>query len=254
MCILKLENINKNYGELKVLKNNSLDVKKGEVVCIIGPSGAGKSTLLRTINQLESIKSGKIYIDGELIVDKSKGKNKVTKSHKEIAKILLEVGMVFQKFNLFPHVTVLNNVMLPQMTVKKVPKEKARENAIILLEKVGLLDKKDVYPNKLSGGQQQRVAIARALAMEPRVMLFDEPTSALDPTLVGEVLKVMKDLASEGMTMLVVTHEMSFAKEVADKVVFMQNGEIVECGTPEDIFNNPKEEKTKEFIGHFRNK
>ena len=246
--ILKLEKINKNFGELKVLKNNSLEVQKGEVVCIIGPSGAGKSTLLRSINQLESIKSGKIWVDGELLVDKEKGKNKINKSHKEIMKSMLEVGMVFQKFNLFPHITVLDNIMMPQMVVKGITKEKASEKAHELLEKVGLLDKKDVYPNKLSGGQQQRVAIARALAMEPMIMLFDEPTSALDPTLVGEVLKVMKDLASEGMTMIVVTHEMGFAREVADTVVFMQDGEIIEKGSPEELFNNPKEDKTKEFL------
>ena len=248
MCILKLENVNKNYGDLKVLKDNSLEVDKGEVVCIIGPSGAGKSTLLRTINHLENIKSGKIYVDGELLVDKHNGKNRTQKTHKEIAKSLLEVGMVFQKFNLFPHVTVLENVIMPQVVVKNIPKDKAKDKAESLLNKVGLIDKKDVYPNKLSGGQQQRVAIARALAMEPMVMLFDEPTSALDPTLVGEVLKVMKDLASEGMTMLVVTHEMGFAKEVADKVVFMQDGEIVEIGTPKEIFDNPTKDKTKEFL------
>jgi len=246
--ILKIENVNKNYGDLKVLKNNSLEVKKGEVVCIIGPSGAGKSTLLRSINKLESVKSGKIWVDGELIVDREKGKNKLDKTSKELSKIMLEVGMVFQKFNLFPHITVLDNVIMPQTVVRGVSKEVAKEKALELLEKVGLLDKKDVYPNKLSGGQQQRVAIARALAMEPMIMLFDEPTSALDPTLVGEVLKVMKDLASEGMTMIVVTHEMGFAKEVADTVVFMHDGEIIEVGEPKQIFDNPKQEKTKEFL------
>lgn len=248
MAILKIEDVCKNFGDLKVLKNNSLEVEKGEVVCLIGPSGAGKSTLLRTINQLETVKSGKIWVDGELIVDKKHGKNKVNKTHKEIMKDLLEVGMVFQRFNLFPHMTVLQNIMLPQQEVKKVPKEEAKKKALELLEKVGLIDKKDVYPNKLSGGQQQRVAIARALAMEPMIMLFDEPTSALDPTLVGEVLKVMKDLANEGMTMIVVTHEMGFAKEVADKVVFMENGEIIETGEPSQIFENPTQEKTKEFL------
>ena len=246
--ILKIENISKNYGELKVLKKNSLCVKKGEVVCIIGPSGAGKSTLLRSINQLESVKSGKIWIDGELLVDKEKGKNKLNKTHKEISKSLLEVGMVFQRFNLFPHVTVLENIMMPQMVVKGTNKEIAKKKALELLEKVGLLDKQDTYPSKLSGGQQQRVAIARALAMEPMIMLFDEPTSALDPTLVGEVLKVMKDLASEGMTMIVVTHEMGFAREVADTVVFMQDGEIIEQAPPEKIFNEPKMTQTKEFL------
>ena len=246
--ILKLENISKNYGELKVLKNNSLSVKKGEVVCIIGPSGAGKSTLLRSINQLETVKTGKIWIDGELLVDKVKGKNKLNKSHKEIAKSLLEVGMVFQRFNLFPHITVLENIIMPQTVVKGIDKEVAKKKALELLEKVGMLDKKDAYPNKLSGGQQQRVAIARALAMEPMIMLFDEPTSALDPTLVGEVLKVMKDLASEGMTMIVVTHEMGFAREVADTVVFMQDGEIIEQAPPAEIFNNPTKAQTKEFL------
>lgn len=248
MAILKIEDVTKNFGELKVLKNNSLEVEKGEVVCIIGPSGAGKSTLLRTINQLETVNSGRIWINDELLVNKSKDKNKVQLSHKEIHKHLLEVGMVFQRFNLFPHITVLDNIIVPQQVVKNVPKKEAREKAIGLLEKVGLLDKKDEYPNKLSGGQQQRVAIARALAMEPMIMLFDEPTSALDPTLVGEVLKVMKDLANDGMTMIVVTHEMGFAREVADKVVFMQDGVIVEMGTPEEIFNTPKKKLTKEFL------
>ncbi len=248
MSILKIENVCKSFGNLKVLKNNSLEVEKGEVVCIIGPSGAGKSTLLRTINQLEIISSGKIWLNDTLLVDRKHGINRNNISHKAIAKHMLEVGMVFQRFNLFPHMTVLENVMSPQQIVKKVPKDKAKEKASELLAKVGLSDKEDAYPNKLSGGQQQRVAIARALAMDPQIMLFDEPTSALDPTLVGEVLRVMKDLAVDGMTMLVVTHEMGFAKEVADKVIFMADGEVVEVGTSDDIFNNPKEEKTKNFL------
>lgn len=248
MAILKIENVTKSFGELNVLKENSLEVEKGEVVCIIGPSGAGKSTLLRTINQLETVNSGKIWINGELLVNKSKDKNRMHLNHKVIHNHLLDVGMVFQKFNLFPHFTVLDNIIVPQQIVKKLSKTESREKAIVLLEKVGLLDKKDEYPNKLSGGQQQRVAIARALAMEPLIMLFDEPTSALDPTLVGEVLKVMKDLANDGMTMIVVTHEMGFAREVSDKVVFMQDGRIVEMGTPEEIFNSPKKDQTKEFL------
>ena len=197
--ILKLENISKNYGELKVLKNNSLNVKKGEVVCIIGPSGAGKSTLLRSINQLESVKNGKIWIDGELLVDKEKGKNKLNKTHKEIAKSLLEVGMVFQRFNLFPHITVLENVIMPQTVVKGVNKEEATKKAEELLEKVGLSDKKEAYPNKLSGGQQQRVSIARALAGEPSVILADEPTGALDSKTGVEVLALIKKLNEEDL-------------------------------------------------------
>lgn len=248
MAILKVENINKSFGNLKVLKNNSLEVEKGEVVCIIGPSGAGKSTLLRTINQLETISTGKIWVNETLLVDRKHGINKTNVSHKEIAKHMLEVGMVFQRFNLFPHMTVLQNVMSPQQIVKKVPKDKAKEKASELLAKVGLSDKENEYPNKLSGGQQQRVAIARALAMDPQIMLFDEPTSALDPTLVGEVLKVMKDLAMDGMTMLVVTHEMGFAKEVADKVIFMADGEIVEVAPPDKLFKNPTSPKTKDFL------
>lgn len=248
MSMIKTENVCKDFGELKVLKNINLTVEQGEVLCIIGPSGAGKSTYLRSLNRLEKITEGSIYIEDKLLEKREKGTrlNKITA--KERADILLEVGMVFQRFNLFPHKTVLENVMIAPMNVKKVSKAEAESTAKDLLIKVGLADKMDTYPSKLSGGQQQRVAIARALAMKPKIMLFDEPTSALDPELVGEVLSVMKKLAEDGMTMLVVTHEMGFAREVADRVVFMYQGEIEEIGTPEEIFTNPKSERTKQFL------
>ncbi len=248
MSIIKTENLCKDFGELKVLKNCSLEVEQGEVVCIIGPSGAGKSTFLRSLNRLEKITSGKIWIDDVLIDDREHGVNRVTKTHKEIAALLLDMGMVFQRFNLFPHLTVLENVMLAPVEVKGMEKEEARKIARELIAKVGLAAKEDVYPAKLSGGQQQRVAIARALAMQPKIMLFDEPTSALDPELVGEVLQVMKDLAKEGMTMLVVTHEMGFAKEVADRVVFMYQGSILEEAAPEKLFSSPENERTRMFL------
>ena len=228
MSIIKTENICKSFGTVEVLKNVSLTVEPGEVIVIIGPSGAGKSTYLRSLNRLEKSTSGKIWIDDRLIEDRVNGHNQIKIHQKERAAILLEMGMVFQRFNLFPHKTALQNVMLAPMTVKGVPADKAREKAVQLLEQVGLGDKLDAYPAKLSGGQQQRVAIARALAMEPKIMLFDEPTSALDPELVGDVLAVMKKLAEDGMTMLVVTHEMGFAREVADRVVFMYDGAILE--------------------------
>ena len=227
MSIIKTENICKSFGSVDVLKNVSLTVEPGEVVVIIGPSGAGKSTYLRSLNHLEKPTSGKIWIDDKLIEDRVNGHNQVKLPHKERAAILLEMGMVFQRFNLFPHKTALQNVMLAPMNVKGVPEKEAKEKAVKLLNQVGLGDKLDYYPAKLSGGQQQRVAIARALAMEPKMMLFDEPTSALDPELVGDVLNVMKELAEEGMTMLVVTHEMGFAREVADRVVFMYDGAIL---------------------------
>lgn len=248
MSMIKTKNVCKDFGDLKVLKNISLTVEQGEVLCIIGPSGAGKSTYLRSLNRLEKITEGSIYIEDKLLEQREKGVriNKVTS--KERADILLEVGMVFQRFNLFPHKTVLENVMIAPMNVRKISKAEAEETAKDLIKKVGLGDKMDTYPSKLSGGQQQRVAIARALAMKPKIMLFDEPTSALDPELVGEVLNVMKKLAEDGMTMLVVTHEMGFAKEVADRVVFMYQGEIEEIGTPEEIFTNPKSERTKQFL------
>ena len=248
MSIIKTENICKSFGSVEVLKNVSLTVEPGEVVVIIGPSGAGKSTYLRSLNHLEKPTSGKIWIDDKLVEDRVNGHNQVKMPHKERAAILLEMGMVFQRFNLFPHKTALQNVMLAPMNVKGVPEKEAREKAVKLLNQVGLGDKLDSYPAKLSGGQQQRVAIARALAMEPKMMLFDEPTSALDPELVGDVLNVMKELAEDGMTMLVVTHEMGFAREVADRVVFMYDGAILEEGTPKEIFTNPKQDRTRQFL------
>ena len=248
MSIIKTENLCKSFGSVEVLKNVSLTVKPGEVVVIIGPSGAGKSTYLRSLNRLEKSTSGKIWIDDQLIEDRVNGHNQVKMPHKERAAILLEMGMVFQRFNLFPHKTALQNVMLAPMNVKGVPEKAAREKAVKLLNQVGLGDKLDAYPAKLSGGQQQRVAIARALAMEPKIMLFYEPTSALDPELVGDVLAVMKELAEEGMTMLVVTHEMGFAREVADRVVFMYDGVVLEEGTPQEIFTAPKHERTRQFL------
>ena len=248
MSIIKTENICKSFGSVDVLKNVSLTVEPGEVVVIIGPSGAGKSTYLRSLNHLEKPTSGKIWIDDKLIEDRVNGHNQVKLPHKERAAILLEMGMVFQRFNLFPHKTALQNVMLAPMNVKGVPEKEAKEKAVKLLNQVGLGDKLDSYPAKLSGGQQQRVAIARALAMEPKMMLFDEPTSALDPELVGDVLNVMKELAEEGMTMLVVTHEMGFAREVADRVVFMYDGAILEEGSPYEIYTNPKHDRTRQFL------
>lgn len=250
--MVKTINVDKTFhggkGPLHVLKNVSLDVSEKEVVCIIGPSGAGKSTYLRSLNRLEEIDSGQIYIDGKLLFDCENGVNKAKTPAVERTAALLEVGMVFQRFNLFPHKTALENVMLALVHVRKTPTNVAREKTLILLEKVGLADKTDAYPSQLSGGQQQRVAIARALAMEPKVMLFDEPTSALDPELVGEVLAVMQGLAQGGMTMLVVTHEMGFAREVADKVVFMFDGAILEINAPQKIFSAPDNERTRQFL------
>jgi len=231
-------NLYKNFGDLKVLKDISIRIKPQEVVCVIGPSGSGKSTFLRCLNLLEQPTSGEIFIDGELITDPKNDINKIRE----------EVGMVFQRFNLFPHKTALQNVTLALIKVRGLSEEEAEKRAMVLLDKVGITEKAHVYPDALSGGQQQRVAIARALAMQPKIMLFDEPTSALDPEMVGEVLAVMKDLAREGMTMLVVTHEMGFAREVGDRVVFMDEGVIVEEGTPEDIFDNAKNERTKAFL------
>jgi polar amino acid transport system ATP-binding protein len=246
--MIRIENVYKSFDNLEVLKNINLTVEKGEVVCIIGPSGSGKSTLLRSLNHLERITRGKIYINNELIDERNEDGYIQKLSPKRVSEICSELGMVFQRFNLFPHMTVLENVMLAPRRAKNLTKDEAMESALELLEKVGLSDKKDEYPSKLSGGQQQRVAIARALAMKPQIMLFDEPTSALDPELVYEVLDVMKQLAKEGMTMLVVTHEMGFAKEVADRVVFMDKGEIVEIDSPKNIFNNPSQERTREFL------
>lgn len=248
MSIIKTEDINTSFGDLHVLKGISLSVEPKEVVCIIGPSGAGKSTFLRTLNHLEKIDNGKIFVEDQLLDDYCDGKENFKMPKKERSKVLLEMGMVFQKFNLFPHKTVLENVMIAPIHVKKMDKQKAKELSLKLINQVGLGDKINEYPAKLSGGQQQRVAIARALAMEPKIMLFDEPTSALDPELVGEVLSVMKKLAEDGMTMLVVTHEMGFAREVADRVVFMDSGNIVEEGKPEQIFGEPKNERLKQFL------
>lgn len=248
MSMIRTEHLAKSFGELVVLKDINLTVKPGEVVVIIGPSGAGKSTFLRSLNNLEKITSGKIFIEDKLFYHRENDKTVDKMEAKQHKDLLLEMGMVFQRFNLFPHKTVLENVMLAPVHVKKVSREKAEETAKELIAKVGLADKLDEYPARLSGGQQQRVAIARALAMEPKMMLFDEPTSALDPELVGEVLNVMKDLANQGMTMICVTHEMGFAREVADKVVFMAKGMILEEGTPEEIFTNPKTPEARQFL------
>ncbi|CEN97593.1 amino acid ABC transporter ATP-binding protein [Paraclostridium sordellii] len=236
--MIQIKNIKKNFGKNEVLKDINLNIKKGEIVAILGPSGSGKSTLLRCINLLESPNGGKIIYKGENILDKKC----------DINKIRQHIGMVFQNFNLFSNMTVLQNIIVAPIKVKKIKKEEAIKEALVLLERVELLDKKDDYPSQLSGGQKQRIAIARALAMKPDIMLFDEPTSALDPEMVKEVLDVMKELAKEGMTMAVVTHEIGFAKEVADKVVFMDNGFIIEEGSPKEIFENTKQIRTKQFF------
>ena len=237
--MVKIKNIHKDFGHLHVLKDLSLDVTKGEVVVVIGPSGSGKSTLLRCLNYLEPVQSGEIWIDG-IRLDHHKT---------NIRAVRAEVGIVFQSFNLFPHLTALRNVMLAPLVVRKRPDAEVRREAVAMLTKVGLQDKIDAYPSQLSGGQQQRVAIARALAMQPKLMLFDEVTSALDPELVREVLDVMKQLARDGMTMIVVTHEMGFAREVADRVIFMDEGRIVEEGTASALFDRPRNQRTKEFLG-----
>jgi len=236
--VIKITNLEKHFGKLQVLKGVNCHIKKGEVVVVIGPSGSGKSTFLRCMNLLEVPTGGTIEFEGEVITDK-----KIN-----IDRLRQKMGMVFQQFNLFPHKTVLQNITLAPMKVKGLSKEEAENIAFKLLKKIGLEDKATAYPNQLSGGQKQRIAIARALAMEPDVMLFDEPTSALDPEMVGEVLNVMKELAAEGMTMVVVTHEMGFAKEVGDRVIFMDQGNILEEGTPIDIFENPKNQRTIEFL------
>lgn len=251
MSIIKTENICKSFGSVDVLKNVSLTVEPGEVVVIIGPSGAGKSTYLRSLNHLEKPTSGKIWIDDKLIEDRVNGHNQVKLPHKERAAILLEMGMVFQRFNLFPHKTALQNVMLAPMNVKGVPEKEAKEKAVKLLNQVGLGDKLDSYPAKLSGGQQQRVAIARALAMEPKMMLFDEPTSALDPELTGEVLRVLRELADRKTTMIIVTHEMHFARDVADRILFMDGGVVVEEGPAKQLIDHPREQRTKQFLAHY---
>lgn len=238
---IRIEQVSKTFGhDIQAVKNATLSVRPGEVVLIIGPSGSGKSTLLRSVNRLEIATSGNIWIDDD----------EVTNPKSDIRKIREEAGMVFQSFNLFPHLSVLDNITLAPRTVKNMPKDKADELARRLLIKVGLAEKESAFPGQLSGGQQQRVAIARALAMEPKVMLFDEPTSALDPEMIKEVLDVMLDLAKDGMTMLVVSHEMGFARAAADKIVFMDGGEIIETGSPDQIFSNPKEERTRKFLTH----
>lgn len=238
ISMIKIENLNKWYGKHNVLKNINLTVNPSEVLVIIGSSGSGKSTLLRCINFLEKAQKGTITIDGKV----------VTHNSRKLHLIRRDVGMVFQHFNLFPHMTIMNNVIEGLTQVKKVPRNEALELGKQMLDKVGMLDKADTYPSMISGGQKQRVAIARALAMYPKIMLFDEPTSALDPELVGDVLDVMKKLANDGMTMVVVTHEMGFAREVADRIIYMDDGKIVEEGTPEEIFNNPTNDRTKEFL------
>jgi len=253
MSMIKTINVSKTFHthgrkSLDVLQNVSITVEQSEVVCIIGPSGAGKSTFLRTLNRLETIDEGKIFIEDNLLFDCHKGVNSVKMHNDERNKILLEVGMVFQRFNLFPHKTALENVMLSPLHVRKLSPVEAQGRSELILDRVGLGDKKDSYPSQLSGGQQQRVAIARALAMEPKIMLFDEPTSSLDPELVGEVLAVMKQLASAGMTMMVVSHEMGFAREVANRVVFMYEGKILEDNPPEKLFTNPENDRTRQFL------
>ena len=248
MSIVKTEDLYKSFGSIEVLRDINLSVEPGEVLVIIGPSGAGKSTYLRLLNRLEIMTSGRIYFDDQLVEEQRNGHIIHMLPPKEHQKIMLKMGMVFQRFNLFPHMTAAENVMLAPMHVGSVSKTDARERALAELEKVGLSDKVDEYPAKLSGGQQQRVAIARALAMDPEIMLFDEPTSSLDPELVGEVLNVMKSLAGSGMTMLVVTHEMGFAYEAADRVVFMCDGILGEEGKPEEIFSNPQNPRTKQFL------
>lgn len=233
-----VENLQKNFGKLEVLRDISIDITEGEVVVLLGPSGSGKSTFLRCLNQLETATAGTILVDGVSVTDR----------HTDINKLRENIGMVFQHFNLFPHKTVLENIMLAPVELKKMTKEQAKEKGMQLLKRVGMDTKADAYPSQLSGGQKQRVAIARALAMNPDIMLFDEPTSALDPEMVGEVLAVMKELAADGMTMVVVTHEIGFAREVADRIVFMDGGYIVEQGAPEDVIYHPKEERTIDFL------
>ena len=244
---IKATNIWKKFNNLEVLKGIDLEVNEGEVVAVIGPSGGGKSTLLRCLNKLETIDKGSITIDGEELCRETSGGTEYVKNN-DVRRIACKMGMVFQQFNLFPHMTVLENLIEAPVNVQKRDKAEVIKEAEILLAKVGLSDKRDVYPRKLSGGQQQRVAIARALAMKPAIMLFDEPTSSLDPELTGEVLRTMRELAEEKMTMVVVTHEMGFAREVATKVVFMANGHVQEQGSPEEIFVNPKNERLKSFL------
>ncbi len=250
--LVKAVNVIKDFGDTRVLDGIDLEVRRGEVVCLLGPSGSGKTTFLRLVNQLETLTGGRIWVDGELVgLVERRGRLHVRKDA-DIARQRSRIGMVFQRFNLFPHMTACENVMEAPVHVKGLPRAAAREQALRLLEVVGLAERADHFPAQLSGGQQQRVAIARALAMEPDLLLFDEPTSALDPELVGEVLQVMRELARDGMTMLVVTHEMAFAREVADRVVFMDAGVVVEEGPPEEVLRRPREERTRAFLARVR--
>jgi polar amino acid transport system ATP-binding protein len=247
-AMVRAESVHKSYGLVEVLKGIDLEVKQGEVFCLIGPSGSGKSTFLRCINHLEKINAGRLYVDGQLVGYRQKADKLYELKDSEVALQRRDIGMVFQRFNLFPHMTAAENVMEAPVQVKGTSRAQARERARELLEKVGLADKAGSYPAQLSGGQQQRVAIARALAMDPKLMLFDEPTSALDPELVGDVLDVMRDLAESGMTMVVVTHEMGFAREVGDSLVFMDGGVVVESGDPREVLTNPQHERTQAFL------
>ena len=247
-AMVKAEAVQKRFGRLEVLKGIWLEVKPSEVMCLLGPSGSGKSTFLRCINHLEGIDGGRLWVDGELVGYRQVGDKLYELGDAEVARKRAEIGMVFQRFNLFPHMTAIENVGEAPVCVARAPRDPARAAARDLLEMVGLADKQDAYPAQLSGGQQQRVAIARALAMKPKLMLFDEPTSALDPELVGEVLDVMRRLAAEGMTMIVVTHEIGFAREVGDTVVFMDEGVVVETGAPREVFANPRHERTRSFL------
>nr|WP_095875451.1 amino acid ABC transporter ATP-binding protein [Streptomyces sp. TLI_235] len=246
--MVRAERVHKSYGLVEVLKGIDLEVKTGEVFVLVGPSGSGKSTFLRCINHLEKINAGRLYVDGDLVGYRQKGERLYELKDSEVARQRRDIGMVFQHFNLFPHMTALENVVEAPMQVKGETKSAAKERGLALLERVGLAGKAGSYPSQLSGGQQQRVAIARALAMQPKLMLFDEPTSALDPELVGEVLDVMRGLAEEGMTMVVVTHEMGFAREVGDALVFMDAGVVVESGDPREVLSNPQHERTKLFL------
>lgn len=248
MNCIEMKNIEKKFGDTTVLRDVSLSMPKGEVVSIIGPSGSGKSTFLRCLCHLEEIDKGTIIVEGETMVSSKDGQVAKYVSPDEIREICLKMGMVFQHFNLFPHMTVLDNIIIAPQIVKKMTKEEILPIAETLLKKVGLWDKKDTYPSRLSGGQKQRVAIARALALNPNILLFDEPTSALDPELTGEVLSTIKELAEEHMTMIIVTHEMAFAREVSDRVIFMADGYLQEEGSPEDIFENPKNKRTQDFL------
>ncbi|MEA2158870.1 MAG: polar amino acid transport system ATP-binding protein [Solirubrobacteraceae bacterium] len=246
--MVRAEAVHKRFGRLEVLKGIDLDVQRGQVMCLLGPSGSGKSTFLRCINHLEKINSGRLLVDGELVGYREAGSKLHELHERDVARKRAEIGMVFQHFNLFPHMTALENVTLAPIRVAKLSRDQARERGRELLNKVGLGDKLDTYPVALSGGQQQRVAIARALAMQPKLMLFDEPTSALDPELVGDVLDTMRQLAHDGMTMIVVTHEMGFAREVADEVVFMDEGVVVEAGKPAAVLDDPQHERTRTFL------